>query len=142
VVALAAGDRVGHMREWLLGLASSFWQWLHDGASQGQATFLGWVVGFITLLVGALFNAHLNRRRDDRLRREDQRAVAAALRAELEGLRRTLSDTAEAVSQEGYLEPDEQAQVKDLAQSILIMPEVVSKLGLFDGTIISAVVDA
>jgi hypothetical protein len=64
------------------------------------------------------------------------------LRAELEGLRRTLSDAAEAVSQEGYLKPDEQVNVPDLTQSIQIMPEVISKLGLLDGTIISAVVDA
>jgi hypothetical protein len=125
------------MREWPLSL----WQSLHD-ASQGQATFLGWVVGFVSLVGGALLNARLNRRRDDRLRREDQRAVATALRAELEGLRRTLSDAADAVSQEGYLKPDEQVNVPDLAQSIQIMPEVVSKFGLLDGTIISAVVDA
>jgi hypothetical protein len=26
------------MREWLLGLASGFWQWLHDEASQAQAS--------------------------------------------------------------------------------------------------------
>jgi hypothetical protein len=40
------------------------------------------------------------------------------------------------------LKPDEQVQVPDLAQSIRIMPEVVSKLSLLDGKIISAVVDA
>jgi hypothetical protein len=117
------------------------WGWVGD-LKQGQATVLGLVGGFFTLVVGALINAGLNRRRDDRLRREDQRAVATALRAELEGLRRTLSDAAEAVSQEGYLKSDEQVNVPDLAQSIQIMPEVVSKFGLLDGTIISAVVDA
>jgi hypothetical protein len=117
------------------------WGWV-GGLKQGQATVLGLVGGFFTLVVGALINAGLNRRRDDRLRREEQRAVATALRAELEGLRRTLSDAAEAVSQEGYLKPDEQVNVPDLTQSIQIMPEVISKLGLLDGTIISAVVDA
>jgi hypothetical protein len=117
------------------------WGWVGD-LKQGQATVLGLAGGFFTLVVGALINAGLNRRRDDRLRREDQRAVATALRAELEGLRRTLSDAAEAVSQEGYLKSDEQINVPDLAQSIQIMPEVASKFGLLDGTIISAVVDA
>jgi hypothetical protein len=117
------------------------WGWVGD-LKQGQATVLGLAGGFFTLVVGALINAGLNRRRDDRLRREDQRAVATALRAELEGLRRTLSDAAEAVSQEGYLKSDEQVNVPDLAQSIQIMPAVVSKFGLLDGTIISAVVDA
>ena len=87
------------MPEWALSL----WQWLQT-ASQGQAAFVGVLIGssigLVPLLLGALFNAELNRRRDDRLRREDQRAVATALRAELEGLRRTLNDAAETVSQE------------------------------------------
>jgi len=129
------------MPEWAL----SFWQWLQT-ASQGQAAFVGVLIGssigLVALLLGALFNAELNRRRDDRLRREDQRAVATALRAELEGLRRTLNDAAETVSQEGYPRSDDQVQVPDLAQSIRIMPEVVSKLGLLDETTIIAVVDA
>jgi hypothetical protein len=126
-------------------MVSDFWQWLQT-ASQGQAIFVGTLVGsffgLIALLLGALFNAELNRRRDDRLRTEEQRAVATALKAELEGLRRTLNDAAETISQEGYLQPDEQVQVPDLAQSIRIMPGVVSKLGLLDQTIISAVLDA
>jgi hypothetical protein len=70
------------------------WQWLHD-LSPGQATFLGWVVGFVTLVGGALLNSWLNRKRDDRLRREDQRAVATALRAELAGFRRVLNSNNE-----------------------------------------------
>jgi hypothetical protein len=78
------------------------WDWLSH-LSQGQASFLGSLtgaaIGLIALLLGALFNAHLNRRRDDRLRREDQRAVATALRAELEGLSRIFNDNAEDLKQ-------------------------------------------
>src|SRR5262245_4424705 len=126
-------------------MLSNFWQWLHT-ASQGEAAFVGALIGssigLVALLLGALFNAELNRRRDDRLRREDQRAVATALRAELEGLRRTLIYNAETISQGGYLKPGEQVNVPDLGQSIRIMPGVLSKLGLLDGKIISAVVDA
>jgi len=126
-------------------LLSSFWEWLQT-ASQGQATFVGTLTGsffgLLALLFGALFNACLNRKRDDRLRREDQRAVATALRAELEALRRTLKDNAESMSQEDYAKPDENVRVPDLAQSIRIMPEVLSKLGLLDGKTIGAVVDA
>jgi hypothetical protein len=103
---------------------------------------VGSFFGLVALLLGALFNAELNRRRDDRLRTEEQRAVATALKAELEELRRTLNDAAETISQEGYLQPDEQVQVPDLVQSIRIMPGIVSKLGLLDETIISAVLDA
>jgi hypothetical protein len=140
-LALDAGDGMNDMPEWAL----NFWQWLQT-ASQAQASFVGTLMGsffgLVALLLGALFNAWLNRRRDDRLRREDQRTVATALRAELEGLRRTLNDAAETVSQESYLTADEQVQVPDLAQSIRIMPELASKLGLLDEKIINAVVDA
>jgi hypothetical protein len=40
------------------------------------------------------------------------------------------------------LQPDEQAQVPDLAQSIRVMPEVASKLGSLGERTISAVRDA
>jgi hypothetical protein len=70
-------------------MLSDLWQRLHD-TSPGQPTFLGALIGFLALLGGALFNAWLNRRRDDRLRREEQRAVATALRAELAGCREIL----------------------------------------------------
>ena len=39
--------------------------------------------GHFALLIGALFNAHLNRKRDDELRKREARALAVALRAEL-----------------------------------------------------------
>ena len=126
-------------------MLSSFWEWLQT-ASQGQATFVGALTGsffgLLALLLGALANAGLNRGRDNRLRKQDQRAVATALRAELEALRRTLKDNAETMSQEDYAKPDEYVHVQDLAQSIRIMPEVLSKLSLLDGKTIGAVVDA
>ena len=60
--------------------------WLEDlsgGAANFVGSFTGAAVGLIAILIGALFNAHLNRRRDDRLRRLEARAAATALRAEL-----------------------------------------------------------
>jgi hypothetical protein len=129
------------MPEWAL----SFWQWLQT-ASQGQASFVGTLMGsffgLLALLLGALANAGLNRNRDDRLRREDQRAIATALRAELEGFHRTLKENAETLRQEDYVKAVQQVNMPDLAQSIQIMPKVVSKLGLLDGKIIGAVITA
>jgi hypothetical protein len=127
-------------------MLSGFWQWLGT-ASQGQAAFIGTLAGpffgLLALLLGALANAGLNRDHDNRLRRDDQRAVATALRTELEGLHDTLKNNAEIMRQEGYSKADEQVHVPDLAQSIRIMPQVVSKLGLLDdGQIIGAVVNA
>jgi hypothetical protein len=49
-----------------------WWDWLGT-LPQGQATFLGSFVGLFG--VTALVNAHLNRRRDDRLRAEERRSV-------------------------------------------------------------------
>ena len=134
-LALDAGDGMSDMPEWAL----SFWQWLQT-ASQGQASFVGTLMGsffgLLALLLGALANAGLNRNRDDRLRREDQRAIATALRAELEGFHRTLKENAETLRQEDYVKADQQVNMPDLAQSIQIMPKVVSKLGLLDLSLI------
>jgi hypothetical protein len=74
-------DRAGRARGGESGpmpTLSSFWEWLQT-ASQGQATFVGALTGsffgLLALLLGALANAGLNRGRDNRLRKEDQRVV-------------------------------------------------------------------
>ena len=73
------------------------WDWL-EHLSGGAANFIGSltgaVVGLLALLAGAMFNAHLNRRRDDRLRRAETRSTASALRAELSSLMDTLISNA------------------------------------------------
>jgi hypothetical protein len=58
---------------------SGFWQWLHD-TSPGQAIFIG--------PGRRMGQCVVQPKRDDRLRREAQRGVATALRAELAGCRR------------------------------------------------------
>jgi hypothetical protein len=124
-------------------MLSSLWQWLHD-TSSGQATFVGALtgslIGFLALLAGALFNAHLNRRRDDRLRREEQRAVATALRAELAGCRRALLRNIQELKKGST--PGARAVMPELAQSIRIMPHMIPKLGLLDEETIDKVANA
>jgi hypothetical protein len=116
------------------------WDWL-QGLSGGAATFLGALtgssVGLVAILVGALFNAHLNRRRDDRVRREDVRSVATALQAELMGLHRTLIDNAK-----GLKEAPADFLVPDLKRSVVVFPELLSKLGFLDVETIRSVIDA
>jgi hypothetical protein len=126
-------------------MLSSLWQWLHD-TSPGQATFVGALngslIGFLALLGGALFNAHLNRKRDDRLRSEEQRAVATALRAELAGCREALLSNSELLKKEGYLTADTNFMMPDLVHAIRIMPHMIPKLGLLDQETIEKVANA
>jgi hypothetical protein len=133
------------MRVSAAGLAE-MWDWL-GGLTQGQASFLGSMVGALTgliaLLLGALFNARLNRRRDDRLRKEDRRAVATALRAELAVLNDGLQSHVEILKGlDALKDPDEGFNVPDLGQQLRVMPELVSKFGLLNRTTIQRVIEA
>jgi hypothetical protein len=122
-------------------MLSDFWQWLHD-TSPGQATFLGSVFGFLALLCGAWANASFNRRRDDRLRREEQRGLATVLRAELAGCRGALLGNAEQIEK---INKNRRARIfltPDLAHSIRIMPHMIPKFGLLDEETVDKVANA
>jgi hypothetical protein len=84
-------------------------------------------VGLLTVVAGALFNAHLNRRRDDRLRISEASGVASALHAELEGIKSSLTNNAARLS---TIESD--FLVPDITASVRVMPASISKLGLLD----------
>jgi len=132
---LAAGEPgyISNMTTW--------WDWLGT-LSQGQATFLGSLVGafvgLLALLLGALFNAHLNRKRDDRLRAEERRSAAVALRAELAGCRHSLLKNSEEAGKGGF----SSFTMPDFAHSLRIMPQMIPKLGLFDQETIERVAEA
>lgn len=70
------------------------WEWL-QGLNGGAAAFVGSAtgsaIGLVALLLGALFNFGLNRRRDALLRREEANAVAAALYGEVLLIQRELA---------------------------------------------------
>src|SRR5690348_14897307 len=93
-------------------MIADFFSWLKQ-QPQGTASFIGTLagssLGFLALLAGALFNAHLNRRRDDRQRQQDRAAVAAALYGELQLTRENLLSNAELLrqgaSEQGFLLP-------------------------------------
>jgi hypothetical protein len=116
------------------------WSWL-EGLTGGAPTFIGSLtgasIGLIALVIGALFNAHLNRRRDDRLRNDDARAVLASIKAELSRIKATLLSNVDTL--------DEQRGdilVPDIAHSVRIMPHLLPKLGLLDEELIGSVIDA
>ena len=72
-----------------------FIEWVNT-LSPNAAQFLGAVVdvggGLTAILIGVLANAALNRRRDDRLRDIEGRAVAAAIRGELSSMKISIAD--------------------------------------------------
>jgi hypothetical protein len=59
---------------------------------------IGSLLGFFALMAGALFNFHLNRRRDNRLRSEESLSLAAALYGEILLLSAELARVAVAVA--------------------------------------------
>jgi hypothetical protein len=54
---------------------------------KGWQGLIGSIFGFTALIAGALFNYHLNRKRDSMVRREEASAIAAALFGEIVLLR-------------------------------------------------------
>ena len=65
---------------------------LSPSAAQFWGAAFGVGGGLTAILLGAFFNATLNRRRDDRLRDIEGRAVAAALRGELASMKLAITD--------------------------------------------------
>jgi hypothetical protein len=117
------------------------WQWL-ETLPNGAASFLGSLtgasVGLIAILIGALVNAHLNRKRDDALRRADARSVAIALKAELAPMAEGLLWNARLLDDD----PGPVNYIIDIAHSVQIMPQLLPKLGLLDETTIKDVTTA
>jgi hypothetical protein len=116
------------------------WDWLTSqppGITSFLGTLAGSSLGLLALLAGALFNAHLNRKRDDRLRKLDARGVAAALRAELAGFEHTLRGNADVPVRQ-----DQAFVLPDFGESILVLPSLTDKLILLDGETIQEVLRA
>ena len=65
---------------------------------KGWQSGLAAILGFVALIVGALWNFHLNRKRDANLRAEEMLSVAVALYGEIILLRNELADLARAVA--------------------------------------------
>lgn len=81
------------------------WRWIETLPTSAAAflgTLTGASLGLFAILLGALYNAHLNRQRDERLRNEDRTALIAGFAAELESVDSrigTLRETLENVHQ-------------------------------------------
>jgi hypothetical protein len=122
---------------------SDFFNWLNQ-QPQGTASFLGTlagsILGFIALLLGAMYNARLNRKRDDRLRDQDRASLATALYAELKQIRDGLIANAEMLKQPDF-DPTSGGLYVRIPQ-VRLFPELVTNIGLLPPDAIRAVADA
>lgn len=121
---------------------TNLWDWLGKlppGSASFIGTLTGSTLGLIAILLGALFNARLNRQRDGAVREADRIAVAAALYAELSNVHRGLVENAERLVTHppapgnGFVVP---------SPPVKIFPEMISKLGLLKPDTIGAVMTA
>ncbi len=121
---------------------ASFWGWLANlpqGSASFVGSFTGSAVGLIAILLGALYNAHLNRKRDDRLREEDRIALASTLYAELQGIHRALVENAEHLKKRP---PDKDAGFLVPELPMKLLPATLPKMGLLRSDTIRKVMDA
>jgi hypothetical protein len=120
---------------------SDFFIWLNQ-QPQGTASFIGTLagstIGFLALLAGAMFNARLNRRRDDRLRDQDRTSLATALYAELKQFRDGWIADTEMLKQPG----SGLASVLVRIPQVRLFPELVTNIGFLPPDAIRAVADA
>jgi hypothetical protein len=116
---------------------------------KGWQSGIGTLVGFVTLILGALFNARLNRERDARLRSDEMIAVASALYGEVVVLRKAVARMANAVAQRyeqhgvGYIkgEPFDRHFIEGITPpSLRLYPALASKVGMLPSEIALEVV--
>jgi hypothetical protein len=120
---------------------AEFWAWL-GALPASSASFVGSLTGATfglgAIIVGALFNACLNRRRDDRLRRVEAQMLATVLSAELSLLKKLLLEHADGLErgvQNAF-------HVTDMYSLVRILPEMLPKLGLLGHDAVTQVVTA
>lgn len=122
------------------------WQWLSNlqGAQSGLVgSFSGFVFGVVALILGALFNFRLNRRRDALLRSEEADAVSAALYSEVILLRQELARTAILIARRiknGQSFDERFLEIVRL-QDPMLLKALANKIGILDPELILALTD-
>ncbi|MER9760288.1 MULTISPECIES: hypothetical protein [unclassified Mesorhizobium] len=123
---------------------TAFWNFLTSLQSPAT-TFL---FGLVALIIGSLFNSQLNRRRDDRLRAEEAKAVAAALYGEILPLRQEVAILAKVVAKTYFAEGtqrnpslkfDETLLERNTLADPLLYRSLASKLGLLEPELVLAI---
>lgn len=101
-------------------------------------TLIGSSLGLFALLAGALFNARLNRARDDRLRLEESRSVRSALMGELSGVRDAFN---KAVADLDVSKRPTEGSFNVPHIELRLVPILLPKFGLLPADIVREVID-
>lgn len=109
---------------------------------QGWQQAIGAIVGFVALAMAALFNAHLNRKRDDRLQGRDGMLLARSLQAEVKTIVAQLRELRRFCDETKVKNPlDAAKKVQGMLVPIeTVYPQVGAKIGLLDERAAQAVV--
>jgi hypothetical protein len=109
------------------------WWSLYQEAKQWQAGIAA-LLGFLGLIVAALWNFHLNRRRDARIRAQETRTVASALYGEILLLRNELAALAEFVAQTNQMSEADKSFYTP--SSPILYPALAEKVGLLPANLL------
>lgn len=129
---------------------TAFFSWLeglHGGAAQIVGAFAGFCFGILALIVGALFNAQLTRRRDNSIRLAEAKAVATAIYSEIVLLRMRAAYIGRITSRnrirEGFssvVEFNKFYLENDISTDPIIYKSLLNKLGLLPEELITGIV--
>jgi hypothetical protein len=111
---------------------------LSDPAANLVGSALGIFGGLTAILIGAFVNAELNRRRDDRLKREEAIRIATALKTELSSIRDALLNNAEIMRK-----PTDSDSLTgpDIPHLIYVYPKLISRLPLLSENVIKETIE-
>lgn len=103
------------------------------------------LIGFIGLIIGALWNFYLNRRRDKKIRREEMLSVTAAIYGEILLMRNDITIFAEAVVKYENDYDSKNSRQPKLAEysprSAILYPALADKILLLDTKIVLLVIE-
>jgi hypothetical protein len=105
-------------------------------------SFIGSFVGLIALLLGALFNAYLARRRDDRIRKHDAKALISAIKAELQYFKKAFGIGSEALQNNKNDQSSNYVLAHDISKSVRVLPVVITNIGLLESETVAEVLRA
>lgn len=114
---------------------------LSPAAGQLIGSFVGVFGGLLVILLGAMYNASLNRKRDDRLLSQEAASVAAAVGGELREISVALKTSRDSVKEANHQKKNEFV-VFDIPSRVQIMPALIDKLGLLGPATVSDVINA